>query len=400
MTDTQIKNVKPGEKPFKISDSGGLHLLVNPNGNKLWRYSYRFRGLQKTMAMGQYPHIGLADARERRDAAKKQLALGVDPSAERKREKLLAGSDNSFKAVAEEWIAKKEKEGAAEKSISKWRWLMSLVYPDIGSTLISEVTPQVLLASLRRIEARECYESARRCRGTCGQVFRYGIATGRGGRDHSFDLRDALITPTVTHRAAIVEPPAVGRLLRDIDGYHGAITTRLAFRLAPYVFLRPHELRQAEWTEFEHEAEWRIGAKKMKMRRPHRIPLPRQALEIIEEVKALKIQSRYLFPSVRSADRPMSENTINAAIRRLGYTGEEMCGHGFRGMASTLLNEMSRWNPDAIERQLAHVEDDESRKPYLYLAEFWKERVEMMQVWADYLDGLRAAKAQRGREAA
>lgn len=400
LTDIQIKAEKPGDKPRKISDSGGLHLLVNPNGNKLWRYSYRFRGMQKTMAMGQYPHTSLADARGKRDAAKRLLQVGLDPSEERKKEKLLAHSDNSFKAVAEEWLAKREKEGASEKSISKWRWLLSLVYPDIGSTLISEVTPPVLLASLRRIEARECYESARRCRGTCGQVFRYGIATGRGGRDHSVDLRDALITPTVTHRAAIVDPPMVGRFLRDIDGYNGVITTRLAFRLAPYVFVRPQELRMAEWTEFNHEAEWRIEPGKMKMRRPHRIPLCRQALEIIAEVKALKLQSPFLFPNVRDRNKPMSENTILAAIRSLGYASDEMCGHGFRGMASTLLNEMSRWNPDAIERQLAHVEDDDSRKPYTYWAEFWNERREMMQVWADYLDDLRAGKAARGRQAA
>lgn len=401
LTDIRIKNEKPGDKPRKISDSGGLHLLINPNGNKLWRYSYRYAGKQKTMAMGQYPLTGLKEAREKRDAAKRLLAEGTDPSIERKHAKLMAGSDNSFQSVAEEFVGKYEKEGNKPKTLKKMRWLLSLVYPDIGSMHIADVSVPIFLAALRKIEARGRYETARRCRSTCGQVFRYGIATGRGGRDLSVDLRDALITPRVTHRATIVDPARIGGLLRAIDGYEGTLTTKYALQLAPLVFVRPGELRHAEWIELEHEAEWRIPPEKMKMRRPHRTPLSKQALKIIENVKALKIQSRYLFPSVRSNDHPMSENTITAAIRRLGYTGDEMTGHGFRAMASSLLNEMGRWNPDAIERQLAHVEENNSRRAYIYAAEFWNERVEMMQVWADYLDDLKAGRSvERGRKVA
>jgi integrase len=275
------------------------------------------------------------------------------------------------------------------------------VYPDIGGLQIEQITTPMLLASLRKIEAKRLYESARRCRSTCGQVFRYAIATGRGGRDLSFDLRDALIAPQVKHRATIVDPAKIGGLLRAIEGYDGALTTKLALRLAPLVFVRPGELRHAEWVEFAYETEWRIPAEKMKMRRPHRVPLSRQALEIIREVKAIGINSKYLFPSVRSNDQPMSENTVTAALRRMGYSGDEMTGHGFRGMASTLLNETGKWNPDAIERQLAHVEGNDARKAYIHLAEFWDERVQMMQAWADFLDDLRNGKsATRGRQAA
>ncbi|MGE4064614.1 MAG: tyrosine-type recombinase/integrase [Rhodospirillaceae bacterium] len=386
-----IKAEKPGSQPRKIADGGGLHLLINPNGNKLWRFSYRFGGKQKTMAMGVYPATSLKEARDKRDDAKKLLEKGVDPSVQRKEDKLFATADRSFKTIAEELIEKYQTEGSAPKTIKKMRWILSLVYPDIGSLQIEQITPPMLLASLRKIEAKKRYESARRCRSTCGQVLRYAIATGRGGRDLSFDLRDALITPQVKHRATIVDPAKIGGLLRAIDGYDGTFTTKLALRLAPLVFVRPGELRHAEWPEFSIETEWRIPAEKMKMRRPHRVPLSRQAREIIREVKEIGINSRYLFPSVRSNGQPMSENTVTAALRRMGYSGDEMTGHGFRGMASTLLNEMGKWNPDAIERQLAHVEGNDARKAYIHLAEFWDERVQMMQAWAGYLDRLRDA---------
>jgi integrase len=389
LTDVAIKAEKPSSQPRKVADGGGLHLLVNPNGNKLWRFSYRFGGKQKTMAMGVYPATSLKEARDKREDAKKLLERGIDPSVQRKEDKLLATADRSFKTIAEELIQKYETEGSTPKTIKKMRWLMGLVYPDIGGLQIEQITTPMLLASLRKIEAKKLYESARRCRSTCGQVFRYAIATGRGGRDLSVDLRDALITPQVKHRATIVEPVKIGGLLRAIDGYDGTLTTKLALRLAPLVFVRPGELRHAEWTEFTYETEWRIPAEKMKMRRPHRVPLSRQAREIVREVKEIGINSKYLFPSVRSNDQPMSENTVTAALRRMGYSGDEMTGHGFRGMASTLLNEMGKWNPDAIERQLAHVEGNDARKAYIHLAEFWDERVQMMQVWADCLDTLR-----------
>ncbi len=391
LTDVAIKAEKPGTQPPKVADGGGLHLLINPNGNKLWRFSYRFGGKQKTMAMGVYPATSLKEARDKREDAKKLLERGIDPSVQRKEEKLLATADRSFKTIAEELVQKYETEGSTPKTIKKMRWLLGLVYPDIGGLQIEQITTPMLLAALRKIEAKKLYESARRCRSTCGQVFRYAIARGRGGRDLSFDLRDALITPEVKHRATIVDPTKIGGLLRAIDGYGGSPTTKLALRLAPLVFVRPGELRHAEWVEFTYETEWRIPAEKMKMRRPHRVPLSRQAREIIREVKEIGINSRYLFPSVRGNDQPMSENTVTAALRRMGYSGDEMTGHGFRGMPSTLLNEMGKWNPDAIERQLAHVEGNDARKAYIHLAEFWDERVQMMQLWADYLDRLRSA---------
>jgi integrase len=249
-----------------------------------------------------------------------------------------------------------------------------------------------LLAVLRKVEARGRYETARRLRSTCGMVFRYAIATGRAERDPSVDLRGALIAPRVNHRATIVDPAGIGGLLRAIEDYDGLPLTKAALQLAPLVFVRPGELRKAEWAEFDLEhAEWRIPAAKMKMRRLHRVPLSRQALAIIRDLQPFSRDGRWLFPSVRSISRPMSENTLNAALRRLGYSKKQMTAHGFKGMASTRLNEMGCWNRDAIERQLAHQESDDVRRAYLHAAEYWPERVRMMQAWADYLDELRDA---------
>ena len=299
--------------------------------------------------------------------------------------------DGTFRAVAEEVIAKLEREGRAHATLTKRRWLLDFAFPAFGDRPVAEITARELLALLRQIEGRGLYETARRLRSTCGMVFRYAIATGRAERDPSMDLRGALTTPQVSHRATIVDPIAIGALLRAIDGFDGQPTTHAALRLAPYVFVRPGELRQAEWAEFDLDgAVWSIPAKKMKMRRPHRVPLARQAVAILQELREITGGGRWLFPSVRTFARPISENTLNAALRRLGYGTEEMCVHGFRGMASTRLNEMGRWNPDAIERQLAHQEANAVRRAYTHNAEFWSERVLMMQAWADYLDGLRA----------
>jgi integrase len=301
-----------------------------------------------------------------------------------------AGKDGTFRAVAEEVIAKLEREGRAQATLSKRRWLLDFAFPAFGERPVADITARELLALLRQIEGRGLYETARRLRSTCGMVFRYAIATGRAERDPSMDLRGALTTPQVSHRATIVDPMSIGALLRAIDGFDGQPTTHAALRLAPYVFVRPGELRQAEWAEFDlHDAVWSIPAKKMKMRRPHRVPLARQSLAILRELQQLTGSGRYLFPSVRTSARPISENTLNAALRRLGYGTEEMCVHGFRGMASTRLNEMGRWSPDSIERQLAHQEANAVRRAYTHNAEFWSERVLMMQAWADYLDGLR-----------
>jgi len=393
LNDTRVRNAKGGHRPIKLSDSGGLYLLLTPNGSKLWRLAYRFGGKQKTLALGIYPTITLKQARERRDAAKRLLADKIDPSIQRRVEKQNATTGNTFRPVASELLEKLEREGLAEVTLAKKRWLLDFAYSSIGDRPIDKITAPELLSVLRRVEAGGRYETARRLRSTCGMVFRYAIATGRAERDVSIDLRGALTTPKVTHRAAIVDPAGIGALLRAIDGYDGLLLTTHALRLAPLVFVRPGELRQAEWAELDlEESEWRISASKMKMRRPHRVPLSRQAVAIIRDLQAITGGGRWLFPSVRTTARPMSENTLNAALRRLGYSSDQMTAHGFRAMASTRLNEMGRWNPDAIERQLGHQEADDVRRAYMHAAEFWTERVKMMQAWADYLDELRDAR--------
>jgi integrase len=394
--DVAFRSAKPREKPFKLSDGGGLFLLVQPNATKLWRLAYRFDGRQKLLALGQYPVISLADARIKRDAAKKLLADGVDPSIARKSERRIAQMSrrNTFKAVAEELLIKFKGEGDAPATLKKKQWLLDFATPEFGNRPIAEIKAPEILDVLRKIEKRGRYETATRVRSTVGAVFRYAIATGRAERDPTADLRGALITPTVTHRATIVEPNAVGALLRAIDGFEGQPTTRYALQLAPLVFVRPGELRKAEWSEFFlTDAEWRIPGVKMKMRRPHRVPLASQALAILSELKQITGGSKYLFPSVRSWHRPISENTLNAALRRLGYDRTELTIHGLRSTASSLLNESGKWHADAIERQLAHQEQDEVRGAYTHAAEFWQERVKMMRWWASHLDELR----ERGR---
>ena len=390
LNDTRVRTTKPCQRPIKLSDSGGLYLLIAPHGSKLWRLAYRFRGKQKTLAIGAYPTFTLKAARDKREEAKRLLANGVDPSTERRLAKHITSTENTFKAVAEEVLAKLEKEGRADVTLTKKRWLLDFTYPAFGHRPIGEITAPEVLSVLRRVEARGRYETARRLRSTCGTIFRYAIATGRAERDPSADLRGALTSPKVNHRAAIVDPVGIGALLSAIDGYDGLPMTKAALRLAPLVFVRPGELRHAEWLEFDlAAAEWRIPSAKMKMRRPHRVPLSRQALDVLRDLQPMSGGGRFLFPSVRSTVRPMSENTLNAALRRLGYGTDEMTTHGFRTIASTRLNEMSGWNPDAIERQLAHQEQDDVRRAYVHAAEYWPERVKMMQAWADYLDELR-----------
>jgi integrase len=392
LNDTRVRTTKPSKRPTKLSDSGGLYLLIAPHGSKLWRLAYRFGGKQKTLAIGAYPTFTLKAARQKREEAKRLLANSIDPSTQRRLQKQITSAGNTFKGVAEEVLAKMEKEGRADATLTKKRWLLDFAYPAFGDRPIAKITAPEVLSVLRRVEARGRYETARRLRSTCGTIFRYAIAiaTGRAERDPSADLRGALTSPKVNHRATIVDPVGIGALLRAIYGYDGLAITKAALRLAPLVFVRPGELRHAEWAEFDlAAAEWRIPSAKMKMRRAHRVPLSRQALDVLRDLQPISGGVRYLFPSVRSTVRPMSENTLNAALRRLGYGTDEMTAHGFRAMASTRLNEMSCWNPDAIERQLAHQEQNDVRRAYLHTAEFWPERVKMMQAWADYLDELR-----------
>jgi integrase len=393
LKDITVRNAKPTAKPQKLSDGGGLHLLVQPNGSKLWRLAYRYGNKQKTLALGSYPSVTLADARTGRDEAKKLLARMIDPSAQRKTDRR-SGVGSTFQEVAEELIAKVEREGRAEVTLSKKRWLLAFAFPAFGGRPVGEITAHELLALLRKIEGRGLFETAKRLRSTCGMVFRYAIATQRAERDPSADLRGALTTHQVTHRAAIVDPAKIGPLLRALEGFDGQAVTRLALCLAPHVFVRPGELRQAEWDEFDLDAVvWSIPPAKMKMRRAHRVPLSRQSVNILRELKKISGDGRWLFPSVRTSLRPISENTLNAALRRLGYSSEEMSTHGFRSMAATRLNEMGHWNADAIERQLAHQEANAVRRAYTHGAEFWSERVQMMQSWSDYLDELQEGQA-------
>jgi integrase len=388
-----VSKAQVRDKAYKLNDADGLYLLVTPQGGRYWRLNYRLGGRYKTLALGVYPRVGLADARAARDKARSALAAGEDPMARKKRDALVAtlSSATTFKDIAEEWLAKVEKEGRADITLSKIRWLLDFAYPLIGDRPIADVLPLELLAVLRSVEGRGRYESARRLRSVCGRVFRYAIATGRAQHDISSALRDALITPKVTHRAAITDPVEVGVLLRAIDDFTGHATTRAGLQLAAHLFVRPGELRHAEWSEIDLDgAVWTIPANKMKMRRPHRVPLSIQALDILSELRGITGSGQYVFPSFYTMRRPMSENTLNQALRRLGYTGEEMTSHGFRAMASTLLNETGKWHPDAIERQLAHVEGNNVRRAYAR-GEHWDERVRMMQSWSDQLDQLRSS---------
>jgi integrase len=389
LSDVMVRKVKPSTRPRKLSDGGGLHMLVQPAGSKLWRLACRFAGKQKTLALGVYPSVSLADARAYRDEAKKLLARSIDPSVQRKADRL-AATDSSFRAVADELIGKLEREGRAQATLTKKKWLLDFAFPAFGDRPVAEITARELLALLREIEGRGLYETAKRLRSTCGMVFRYAIASGRAERDPSMDLRGALTTHQVSHRSTIVDPAGIGALLRAIEGFDGQPTTQAALSLAAYVFVRPGELRHAEWKEFDLDnAVWSIPAEKMKMRRAHRVPLARQPLAILRRLQEITGGGRWLFPSVRTFTRPISENTLNAALRRLGYGSEAMSTHGFRAMAATRLNEMGRWNSDAIERQLAHQEANAVRRAYTHSAEYWSERVLMMQAWADYLDELR-----------
>lgn len=318
-------------------------------------------------------------------------ADGRDPSQEKKLEQLhgILAIENTFKAIAEEWLIKKERDGLAPITLEKIRWLLGMAYPTIGNRPITQIRAQELLVVLRAIEATGRHESARRMRSVMSRVFRYAIATARTERDLATDLRGALVVPRPKHLAAVTTPVDAAALLRAIDGYSGHTITHIALRLSAHLFVRPGELRKAEWDEFDFQkAVWSIPAEKMKMRRPHKVPLSKQAMDLIEELNAVSGQGRYLFPSFRTVTRPMSENAVNGALRRLGYGQDEMTAHGFRAMAATLLNEMGIWNPDAIERQLAHAEQNGVRRAYAR-GEYWDERVRMMQHWSDYLDQLR-----------
>ncbi|WP_278393258.1 tyrosine-type recombinase/integrase [Sphingobium yanoikuyae] len=391
LTYIQINAAKPREKAWSLSDSQGLLLVIQPNGSKLWRFKYRFLDKQKTLHLGGWPHVSLADARVRRDEAKRKIAEGLDPALEKKRARIAAkyAAANTFQDVAKEWLVKCERDGLAQVTVDKIRWLLAKAYPIIGSIPIAQITPHEALAVLRQVEATGAFESARRMRSVLSRVFRYGVATVRCDKDVAADLRGAIASPKVKHFAAITKPSEVGALLRAIDGYSGHKVTVMAMRLSPHVLLRPGELRQAEWADIDFkEAIWFIPAERMKMRRPHRVPLSRQVIDMLQELHEHTHWWKYLFPALGRPRKAMSENTVNQGLRRLGYTSDHMTAHGFRAMAATLLNERGEWNPDAIERQLAHVDTNQVRRAYAR-GEYWDERVQMMQSWSDYLDELR-----------
>lgn len=387
LSDVAVRNAKAREKTYRIADAKGMYLEVTPAGGKYWRLKYRFDGKEKRIAFGVYPDVSLAQARERCGEARKHLANGVDPGVLKKVGK--AATENSFEAVAREWHVKFSPGWVAHHAEKLIRRLEREVFPWLGARPIGEINAPELLAVLRRIEARGALDTVHRVHQNCGKIFRYAVATGRAQRDPSGDLRGAIPPAQEHHHPTITEPKRVGELLRAIAGYSGSYITRGALQLAPLVFVRPGELRKAEWSEFDlDEAEWRIPAHKMKMKAVHIVPLSAQAELILRELHTLTGAGRYVFTGARGNDRHMSENTVNAGLRRLGYAVGDMTGHGFRSMASTLLNEQG-WNRDAIERQLAHGERDDIRAAYNY-AEHLPERRKMMQAWADYLDKLKA----------
>lgn len=391
LTDVAIRKAKPADKPSRMFDGGGLYLEIAPSGGKLWRLKYRYGGKEKRLAIGTYPEISLLDARNRRETARKLLANGIDPADAKKAQKAarLDREANSFEVVAREWFVKFAPTWTDSHGDRIIRRLERDVFPWIGGRAIAEIKAPELLECLRRIEKRGALETAHRALQNCGQVFRYGVATGRAERDISSDLRGALPPVKPSHHAALTEPKKIGELLRAIDSYAGSLVTKCAMQLAPLVFLRPGELRNAEWVEIDlDKGEWNIPAEKMKMRQPHLVPLASQAAAILREVRALTGQGRYVFPSARTGERPMSNNAVLAALRRMGYDKEEMSGHGFRAMARTILDEVLGVRPDYIEHQLAHAVRDPNGRAYNRTAHV-AERRKMMQQWADYLEKLK-----------
>jgi integrase len=391
LSDAKIRNLRATDKPYKVADFDGLFLLVKPSGTKSWRFKYRFAGKEKLMVFGDYPAITLAQARQARDAARSHVANGIDPGDVRKQKAFLESEARAqtFEKVAATYLAKITKEGRAAATLAKYDWLLGMVNADIGRKPIAEISAPMVLRCLRKVEAKGNYETARKMRSMIGSIFRYGIATGVAEQDPTYALKGALIRPKVTPRSAITDRKALGGLMRAIDGFHGQPGTRIALQLLAIVACRPGELRHATWAEFDlDQGLWSIPGERMKMRRPHRVPLPAQAMVLLRELESLRGGSALLFPSLRTSMAPMSENTLNVALRRLGYSGSEMTAHGFRATFSTLANESGLWHPDAIERALAHLEANEVRRAYAR-GEHWDERVRMADWWAGVLDEVR-----------
>ena len=392
LTDTAIRALKSGAKDYKAADEKGLYLLVTPTGGRLWRFKYRSPGgVERKLSLGGYPDVSLKDARDLRDGARKLLASGADPAEKKRRDRHAAkvSAANSFAAVAQSYIDKAKREGRAEATTAKQEWLLKLLDRTIGQRPVAEIEPFELLEAVRRYETTGRTEAAHRALQFSSQVFRYAIANQLAKSDPTRDLRGALVSHKGKHHAAILKPKQAGELLRAIDGYEGNPVTQIGLQLSALLFVRPGELRHAEWAEFDIDAAvWRIPAEKMKGRLEHVVPLAAQSLALLETLRGLTGDGKFVFPSIRTPARPMSENTVNAALRRLGYTKDDMTAHGFRAMASTLLNESGKWSSDAIERALAHKDKDAVRAAY-HRGAHWAERVEMARWWADHLDTLR-----------
>lgn len=391
LTDSGLKALKPRAKAYKVSDEKGLYVQVTPAGSKLWKFKFRNKlGAEKKLSLGAYPDLSLKEARELRDAARNKVARGIDPAEQKQRDKRAAkiSAANSFEAVAKAYIAKNKRDGLADATVRKREWFLDIVRKRLGARPISEIEPYEILDAVRPFEASKNDEKAHRKLQFIGQVFRYAVANQIAKSDPTRDLRGALSSRKPKHHAAILEPAKVGGLMRAIEGYDGQPITQFALRFSPYVFVRPGELRRAEWSEIDLEAAvWRIPAAKMKGRQEHAVPLAKQSLAILKEAQELTGDGQFVFTSIRSPRNPMSENTINAALRRLGFGKHEMTAHGFRAIASTLLNESGKWSADAIERALAHKDKDHIRAAY-HRGAHWQERVAMAQWWADYLDQL------------
>lgn len=393
LTDLKLRQLKPAAAPFRQSDGGGLFIEVRPGGSRLWRLAYRFGGKQKLLALGSYPETPLARARQLRQDARSQLQAGRDPAAEAKAAAAAerALTKDTFAALAEELLAKQEREGKAAATLDKKRWLIGLAAADLGDRPIRSITAAEILKPLQRAEASGTYETARRMRAVIGQVFRYAIATARADTDPTFGLRGALVTPKVSHRAAVTEQTGFAGLVRAVWGYQGAIETQAALKLLVLLYPRPGELRLASWAEFDlKRAVWTIPAERTKMRREHVKPLPQAAIDVLEGLRAHTGNYPFAFPSQLSPGKPISENTLNGALRRMDIQKSEHTSHGFRASASSLLNESGLWNRDAIEAELAHVGADQVRRAY-HRAAYWDERVRMAGWWADHVLALESS---------
>jgi integrase len=387
LNDKAIRALKPREKPYKATDGRGLYLYVTPQGSRLWRFDYRLNGKRLTLSFGSYPDLGLAAAREKLGEARSALAEGRDLETVRTRRKVPA--NENFAHLADEWLEKRKKEGLAPATMTKLTWFVDMIRDELGRHSIEEVGTAEILAFLRKIEAREKYHLAKRLRATVSRIFKYAIATGRAGRDHAADLTDALTSVPAQSRAAITTEKELAGLLRAVAAYDGSKHIRIALLLLVHLFCRPGELRQMEWVEIDEGKKlWSVPAAKMKMRKPHLVPLSPQSLGLLGEVRPVSGEGRFCFPSLRSPAKPISENTLNATLRRLGYTKEEVCSHGFRSTASTLLNESGLFNPDAIEAQLAHRPQGGAVRAAYLRGEFFEERVKMMDWWSEYLERL------------